>query len=324
MNINDTIFNDTLTYSPNCDNRDCLPYTLVLDKGLYKFELWGSKGHEVQNSGDPGRRSFISGNILITQSTKIWIYVGNSNGFNGGGAPGLGANAAGYGGGATDIRLSPSLDDRIIVAAAGGGGSSNYHSDANRYGGDGLRGGDGDCNGTGVYGRSGDFGKAGTILEPGKKGKKGITDGPILTESAEICYFSTAGGGGGGYFGGGGGGSGSISSKSYYFDGNDGSDGAKGMGGKGGDESHEPALCWFIYPSGSGGGGSSYASKNFTNVNHIKGDEEMNDPTGEPETGHNGNGYVVIRKLSLNYLTQKPPSFSRSKAYACSIILVAK
>lgn len=95
--------------------------------GTYKIELWGSSG-DKELSVEAGNGAYTSGNINLTSSSTLYVYVGGQAvrteySFNGG-APGE-APA----GGATDIRLIngkwnnfDSLKSRIMVAGGGGGG----------------------------------------------------------------------------------------------------------------------------------------------------------------------------------------------------------
>lgn len=88
--------------------------------GKYKLEVWGAQGGYRSLSTNGGQGGYTSGEIILNNNDKLYVYVGgsgNSGGFNGGGIRTIGHG----GGGATDIRLNDSLYSRIIVA--GGGGS---------------------------------------------------------------------------------------------------------------------------------------------------------------------------------------------------------
>ena len=68
------------------------------------------------------RGAYTNGIINLTKGTILYVYVGGSNGYNGGG----GQSSDRPGGGATDIRLIEGVDfnslkSRIMVAAGGGG-----------------------------------------------------------------------------------------------------------------------------------------------------------------------------------------------------------
>ena len=127
----------------------------VKTTGYYKIECIGAKGgkslvRSVQTT-DGGYGGYTSGVIKLEKGEKLYVYVGghgadaeegknSPNGYNGGG---LGTwdnrdtEAAGAGGGATDIRLVEgnwndfeSLKSRIMVAAGGGGSSWNTQGGA--------------------------------------------------------------------------------------------------------------------------------------------------------------------------------------------------
>ena len=125
--------------------------------GIYKIELWGAQGGNIESSLYT-RGGYSKGNITLEKDETLYIYIGQagtmgSNGinasntkgagapatFNGGGAGGQAGGSSTYsyanyfggpsGGGATDVRLVSgtwsnlaSLRSRIMVAAGGGGG----------------------------------------------------------------------------------------------------------------------------------------------------------------------------------------------------------
>ena len=121
----------------------------IKESGYYRIQCWGANGGNSTRNGKTGalggNGGYTSGVIYLEKGEKIYIYVGghgedavakkdSPNGYNGGG---LGTwdheddEAAGAGGGATDIRLVAnewnnfeSLKSRIMVAA-GGGGATN-------------------------------------------------------------------------------------------------------------------------------------------------------------------------------------------------------
>jgi len=114
----------------------------IKETGYYKIECFGANGgYAVGNGtirGKGGKGGYTSGIIQLNQGETLWVYVGghgtdavagkdSTNGYNGGG---LGTEdhyddeAAGAGGGSTDIRLVSgkwdnfkSLKSRIMVAA---------------------------------------------------------------------------------------------------------------------------------------------------------------------------------------------------------------
>ncbi|MDD6223778.1 MAG: glycine rich domain-containing protein, partial [bacterium] len=129
--------------------------------GVYKIELWGAAGGKNMVNGAytgsyvfaGGLGAYTSGEILLNEGTKLYVYVGGigqnalnakdtPGGYNGGGNGthdhGDNESSAG-GGGATDIRLTAgvwndldSLKSRIMVAGGGGGAS---YGQAGGYGG---------------------------------------------------------------------------------------------------------------------------------------------------------------------------------------------
>lgn len=285
--------------------------TATLTPGRYKLECWGAQGGNSNQSngtyGNGGKGGYSTGILNVSTNTTIYITVGGqgqngilntrtAGGFNGGG-DGYGTNNSGVGGGgggASDISLmSPvfshssyfinnirdtnSLLSRIIVA--GGGGSAGYdvsNNAANGGAGGGTTGQDGLSNRVyhGTGGKQTTFGTGGSSDEPNRysvQAKFGC--GASASNSTYV-----APGGGGGWYGGGlhcdsaGGGSGYVYTSST----------AKN------------------YPSGCLLNSTYYLS----NAQTIAGNQSFPSPTGGTETGHSGNGYVRITKLTdIIYLT---------------------
>ena len=285
--------------------------TATLTPGAYKLECWGAQGGNSNQSngtyGNGGKGGYSTGILNVSTNTTIYITVGGQgqNGilntrtagsFNGGG-DGYGTNNSGVGGGgggASDISLmSPvfshssyfinnirdtnSLLSRIIVA--GGGGSAGYdvrNNAANGGAGGGTTGQDGLSNRVyhGTGGKQTTFGTGGSSEEPNRysvQAKFGC--GASASNSTDV-----APGGGGGWYGGGlhcdsaGGGSGYV---------------------------YTPTTA-SNYPSGCLLNSAYYLS----NAQTIAGNQSFSSPTGGTETGHSGNGYVRITKLTdVIYLT---------------------
>lgn len=235
------------TPAPVCSNGLCtVTFDYTGDAYVYappagirsmNFELVGAQG---------GRSGGLGGRVTGTFSTipaSMSIYVGGAGkqgasatgGYNGGGSAGGSRGDEGSGGGATDIRLTSALDDRIVVAG-GGGGTGGWVGLAGAPGGSLLAAagsGSSPAGGGGATQVAGGAGGVGSAATSGTAGTKG-TGG-----TGGIGAAGGGGGGGGGYFGGGGGGGDGISS---------GTDGA------------------------GGGGGSSFASANYTkSVVHAAG-----------------------------------------------------
>lgn len=285
--------------------------TATLTPGRYKLECWGAQGGNSNQSngtyGNGGKGGYSTGILNVSTNTTIYITVGGqgqngvlntrtAGGFNGGG-DGYGTNnfgVGGGGGGASDISLmSPvfshssyfinnirdtnSLLSRIIVA--GGGGSAGYdvsNNAANGGAGGGTTGQDGLSNRVyhGTGGKQTTFGTGGSSEESNRysvQAKFGC--GALASNSTDV-----APGGGGGWYGGGlhcdsaGGGSGYV---------------------------YTPTTA-SNYPSGCLLNSAYYLS----NAQTIAGNQSFPSPTGGTETGHSGNGYVRITKLTdVIYLT---------------------
>ncbi|CAB4630918.1 unannotated protein [freshwater metagenome] len=211
-----------------------------------RFEIFGGQGGQgTRTLGLGGFGGRVAGEFLELPAS-LTVVVGDSGargsgaegGFNGGGAAGAGQGDEGSGGGATDLRTSSSLEDRIAVAGGGGGaGARNW--DGAGLGGSGgtLIGGPGGWGQAGPGTGGGQFsGGFGGVSVGGPKGSPGDFG---LGGRGASSRFAGGGGGGGGYYGGGGGGSDVDSG---------------GLNG------------------GGGGGGSSYANSSlFKNLEHTAG-----------------------------------------------------
>lgn len=253
--------------------------TATLTPGTYKFECWGAQGGSY-SSYSGGAGGYSIGTITLSQRTNLYIYVGGqpatqtsigatSGGFNGGGAGFSRAyNYSTYGqggGGASDIRIGQdSLYARVIVAG-GGGGSASEDSLTTKYGG-------------GKSGGSSASGYGATQTSAGTNGLFG-QGGAATTSGTDYNYGS--GGGGGGFYGGGACSSYSDSTNYRTYNG----------GGSGYVYTSNTASN---YPSGCLLNSSYY----LTNAQTISGNQNFQSPTGDTETGHVGNGYVKITKLT--------------------------
>ena len=216
-------------------------YTWIPPEGINSlgFEVFGGQGGRTGGKGGS-----VSGQFKVIPSS-LNIYVGGAGaignakagGFNGGGTSGSGHADQGSGGGASDLRTSTSLADRVVVAG-GGGGTGGWIGGSGGVGGGliaaaGTR---GSTNGTAGGGGSQVAGGALGLGVSGGNGAVGFFGGGGSGGTGSVAG---GGGGGGGFFGGGGGGADSVSG---------GSDGA------------------------GGGGGSSYASMALTSgVSHQAG-----------------------------------------------------
>ena len=190
--------------------------------GTYKIETWGASGNDTASWNTGGETSvaensyglggYTNGKISLSKDTKLFVYVGGKNAYNGGG---LGEAA---GGGATDIRIvENNLYSRIIVAAGGGGGLFNDSTKLIQRGsGGGLYGYDADAiiNSSLSYNgaTTGFSGHGGTQVLGGLTGSYGYDayevqmDGSFGHGGQHISSTDTAyraSGGGGGWYGGG-------------------------------------------------------------------------------------------------------------------------
>jgi|GEM_PF-4508794 len=100
------------------------------------FEMWGAPGMAGSDSNNTGRAGSggaggYAGGTLLKDDLKgdtVWLFIGGTTGFNGGGAAGLAtstpnAQPGGQAGGGTGIRYgSKDIADRVAVAGGGGGG----------------------------------------------------------------------------------------------------------------------------------------------------------------------------------------------------------
>ena len=191
-----------------CNNHHkCEPYLLLVRKGVYKFECWGSTGSHFHES-EHGLGAYTSGIIALTKHTKFYVYIGQIGFFNAvkknnnpGGSPSPG--------GATDVRLVTSLNwwdeysliSRIMVAA--GGGSAEWIGSIAGHGGE-LVGGNATndevsfCEGGKQNKGSKCYSIASYNSEEGKFGCAGLPE-PVKTGTNDEDY---GGFGGGGYYGG--------------------------------------------------------------------------------------------------------------------------
>lgn len=229
--------------------------TYVVPTGVTRIDItaYGAAGgaYGVPKNGNGG---MTSGSVAVTPGETLEIYVGGSNGYNGGGP---GGSVGGFypgtsGGGASDVRQGGgALTNRIIVAGGGGGMGG--------YSGGGTAGAGAGGNGNGVNGVpfggsncSGGFGGtqvAGGLFGNGCMGGSNGSSGNLGSGGSGGSASGAGGaggGGGGGYYGGGGGGG-----------------GAPGWGG------------------GGGGGGSGYVAPGIGSTRGATG-------------VRNGNGRVII------------------------------
>jgi len=154
-------------------------WTVPVGVTSVQIECWGA-GTNGGNYADGG---YAKGTKVVTSGQTLYIYVGGTNGYNGGGS---GINGSENGGGATDVRIGgTALVNRVIVAGGAGGLGAG---DSYGYGG----------NGGGTSGDAGGASSTGGVASGGTQisgyqlgiGENGLSD------------FFGGGGGGGGYYGG--------------------------------------------------------------------------------------------------------------------------
>ncbi len=181
----------------------------------------GAAGAQGAGSGGAGGvgATVVADVRLPAGTATLYVEVGTTTGFNGGGAPGPGASdgasAGGRGGGASDLRTCPrtvtvgscaltgsASDPRLIVAGGGGGGGGAVTGvSASEIGVGGAAGYVGQAGGP-----AGNGGEAGGGGGTSSAGDSPPAAGPASAGSGGSGGpLSSGGGGGGGWWGGGGG-----------------------------------------------------------------------------------------------------------------------
>lgn len=185
-------------------------YTVPAGVTIIQIESFGAQGGGIYG-GNGGR---AIGTFSVTPGAVFQVYVGGKpsaqlgpGGFNGGGAVLILPCAGGDGwpgGGASDVRLTAALTDRIIVA--GGGGGQGWSNGVGGVGG-GVTAGDGAASWiTGTNGKAGtaSAGGAGGFYSGNGQSAPSGTFG-VGGNSSPLDTYCTGGAGGGGWYGGGGG-----------------------------------------------------------------------------------------------------------------------
>ena len=187
-------------------------YTVPAGVTSIQIEAYGAQGGGAY--GGNGGEAIAT--VPTTPGAVLEVYVGGQplvqlgpGGFNGGGAvtavPCGGGPDGWPGGGASDVRTTSSLSDRLVV---GGGGGGTGYSDGLGGSGGGSTGSDGEASWI-----AGTQGLGGTQSAGGLGGVYGTSPGspaPSGTfgfggNSSPLNTYCTGGGGGGGWYGGGGG-----------------------------------------------------------------------------------------------------------------------
>ncbi|MEN8776952.1 MAG: glycine rich domain-containing protein, partial [Polaribacter sp.] len=272
---------------------------VTLPPGTYELEVWGAQGggdNGLANKiGLGGRGGYSKGEIVCTEATTIYIYVGQegfqshttSTAFNGGGSGNPVATSQndrnGFtGGGATHMALENGLlsalssnkDKVLIVAGAGGAGGGGFsttsYNTAGGYGGGNVGGKATDTPQSSIRG----VGRGGSQTSGGVSGYDTRTTysgnemayieagfGRGASSSRHIGDIVQGGGGGGGWYGG-------------------------GAGSQAG---------------GGGGGGSGYVKTNLSSPVLTAGNASMPNPSGGSNIiGNTGNGFARITELRGN------------------------
>lgn len=238
----------------------------------YMLEVWGSAAREASGSwtgATPGKGGYSFGKFTPKIQTTLYVYVGDSLMYNGGGRGGHGLTTAdaACGGGATHVATASgilsslsSLQNTVLIVAGGGGGCE--WSGQGGYGG-GKKGGDGSkCT-------------IGNEIALGAKGASENSGGASYPNESGIVVNGSFGQGGSGYK--------VISSNNDY-----GGGGGGGWYGGGGTSY-----------AGAGGGGSGHVNSTaLTDADTIAGNESFTAPSGKNETGHSESGYAIITQLS--------------------------
>ena len=120
---------------------------VTLYPGQYLLQVWGGQGGKSNHGTAGGKGGYSEGKITITETTKVYVVVGEmgevvQGGYNGGGTGSNNNDDAAGGGGATHIAFKTGLlyelvnDKSSIILVAGGGGGSGC---SGTYGGVGRR-----------------------------------------------------------------------------------------------------------------------------------------------------------------------------------------
>ena len=234
---------------------------LTLPAGKYKLECWGASGGSSSSSGSAGGKgAYATGELTLSAQTTLTVNVGGQ-----GLSAAFDAPETGYNGGGNAWYYS-----------GGGGGCSDIWLNGERIivaagaGG----GGNGSRNSVGGYG--------GGIAQGGSGQYNGtdVLNGANQENAHKALYSSYLG---------------QTVDGSWAPNGEDfGHGGAGGGGGAG----YAPGRCGGPFNNAGGGGGTSYLGALLVNAKAIAGNTTFQSPSGDNETGHNGNGYVRITPMS--------------------------
>jgi hypothetical protein len=186
-------------------------YTVPLGVTMIQIEAYGAQG----GGSTGGLGGYAIADLPVNPGAVLEVHVGGQptiqegpGGYNGGGGATIdpcGGSGGWPGGGASDVRLTASLNDRIIVAGGGGGGG--WSGGFGGVGG-GAIGGDGDASWiVDTHGQGGTqiAGGAGGVYPSGPNSPAPSGTFGFGGASMPVSTYCTGGGGGGGWYGGGGG-----------------------------------------------------------------------------------------------------------------------
>ena len=278
-------------------------------EGDYSLQVWGAEGSPANNGNTyQGRGGYAAGEIHLTAGDVLYICVGGSSGYNGGGTGGCDAygGVGGSGGGATHIafrsgllRELESCSSDVCIVAGGGGGSGGPSGRAGAGGGY-----------TGGYGyspwpdgESTSYG--GTQTSAGSGGIDEITNGGFGYGGSGVYYgmrdglyaIITNGGGGGGWYGGAGGG---ATWKSYGSGGGGGSgyiggvtNGSMSDGIRYGDGYALITFSYNVTGNPATGRGTSFAPGSLPYSGHVV---KSHDTCVYPAGDTSKTGYCIIKE----------------------------
>ncbi len=289
----------------------------VSEDGIYKIELWGAQGGNINNDAYTytnelresnvtyygGKGAYTTGEIYLNKGTILYIHVGGTvvenndsvcndvGGYNGGIS--LVSNQCVFGspgGGATDIRIVSgqwnnfdSLKSRIMVAAGGGGANFRNYGYGEGNGGEG-----GELVGLNGY----ESMKSGSYFRPDYPRGYFIGTGATQKSTGSSIHYYLNGtvkneladniqsGGGGGYYNGGYSAHGGAGGGSSFISGYEGCDAIA-----------KNSTSSNIIHTGQPNHYSGYV---FVNSQMIAGNKSMPSPNGGNMIGKSGNGYAKI------------------------------
>ena len=284
--------------------------SINLSAGIYKFECWGAQGGTGLMQGNKvhtgGKGAYTSGIISFVTRKELYLFVGGigangsatpntiaAGGYNGGGNGGPDTTddeGAGGGGGSSDIRLvngewndTKSILSRIMVAAGGSGSADEAYG----------------APGGALKGFKLTANKALSFAYSTTNQTNGYKLG--IGENGRPHQYTPSSGAGGGYYGGlavnG------IGAPIYEAVSSSGTSFVSGYRG-----------CDAVDENGAHTGSPIHYSKHrFINPIMKTGDEEFLSPDKQKETGHAGDGAILITYLG---------GISQFRSYASKLSII--